>query len=210
VKDPELGAQVRAHQNAVGSGLAPFDSWLLLRGLKTLAVRLERQQESATRLAQALAAHPRVSQVHHLSLTTHPGYHRHRTQASGPGAVICFETGSLERSERVVNETRLFANTVSFGSVSSTISLPHFMSHASIPPDAPAGRFPQDLVRVSVGLEHPDDLARDLTRALEADEAEPGANLVSRVAACARDRCGSLDTPERNRPRAPHLPAWRQ
>jgi cystathionine beta-lyase len=132
-------------------------------------VRLDRQQATATRLAAWLQAHPAVQRVHFPGLPGHPGAELHAGQASGPGALLSFETGSLERSRRVVEALRLFTISVSFGSLSSTVSLPCRMSHASIPAEArQALALPEDLVRVSVGLEDEGDLREDLEQALDA------------------------------------------
>ncbi len=165
---PELAERIRFHQNAAGAGLSPFESWLLLRGLKTLAVRIDRQQVTAAHLAALLAQHPVVKRVHHLSLDDHPGRAIHEAQATGPGSVISFETATSEQAIRVIKACRLFSTTVSFGNVCSSISLPRCMSHASIPAGASVARFDDRLVRLSVGLEHADDLAGDLRQALDA------------------------------------------
>jgi cystathionine beta-lyase len=136
--------------------------------MKTLALRLERQQASAARLAGFLARHPRVKKVYYPTLPDHPGRDVHFRQARGGGGVISFTTGSVEFSRRLVEATSLFATTVSFGGVGSSMSLPTHMSHASIPLEVRASRrFPEDLVRVSVGIEHPDDLLESLQRALD-------------------------------------------
>lgn len=167
-RDPELGERIAFYQNACGSGLAPFESFLLARGMKTLPLRLERQQATAEILAPVLRSHPRVKRVHYPGLPEHPGRDAHFRQARGAGAVIAFETGSVAVSARIVESLELFSQTVSFGSVSSTVSLPARMSHASIAPDERRRRgFPEDLVRISVGIEHPDDLREDLVSALE-------------------------------------------
>jgi cystathionine beta-lyase len=165
--DEELTERIGFIHNAVGSALAPFDSWLLLRGLKTLAVRVERQQETAQRLAEFLNRHPLVQRVYFPGLDEHEGSELNRRQADGPGAVFSFNTGSVDLSERIIGALELFGITVSFGGASSTISLPCRMSHASIPAaDRAARALPEDLVRVAVGLEDPDDLEDDLRRAL--------------------------------------------
>ncbi|HLA10172.1 MAG TPA: cystathionine beta-lyase [Pyrinomonadaceae bacterium] len=165
--DESLGQQIAFTQNAEGAGLSPFDSWLLLRGLKTLALRVERQSETAAKIAQFLEIHPHVNRVFHPNLKRHPGYDTHRGQTSGDGAVVSFTTGDAALSVRIVENTKLFDVAVSFGSVNSTISLPCRMSHASIPESlkhrlAP----PSDLVRLSVGIEDAHDLIEDLDRAL--------------------------------------------
>jgi cystathionine beta-lyase len=164
--DVDLHQQIAFQQNAEGAGLSPFESWLLLRGMKTLALRIERQNESARKIAEFLSQHPAVDQVYYPGLASHEGHEIHRRQARGDGAVISFTTGDVKLSQRVVESTQLFDIAVSFGSVASTISLPCRMSHASIPQalrDSLAP--PPDLVRVSVGIEDVDDLIEDLTQA---------------------------------------------
>jgi cysteine-S-conjugate beta-lyase len=148
--DQALHKQFSFQQNAEGAGLSPFESWLLLRGLKTLALRVERQSDSARKIAQFLQTRAEVTQVFYPGL----------------GAVISFTTGDEKLSAEIVQTTRLFKIAVSFGSVGSTISLPCRMSHASIP-SALRDRLapPSDLVRLSVGIEDVDDLISDLDRA---------------------------------------------
>lgn len=167
--DTNLHRRIAFQQNAEGSGLSPFESWLLLRGMKTLALRVERQNTSAGQLAEFLASHPAVEQVFYPGFADHPGHDVHRRQAKGNGAVISFTTGDARVSERVAESTRLFALSVSFGSVGSAISLPCRMSRASIP-QALKGRLapPADLVRVSVGIEDLEDLREDLEQAFTA------------------------------------------
>jgi cysteine-S-conjugate beta-lyase len=164
--DPALHKQFSFQQNAEGAGLSPFESWLLLRGLKTLALRVERQNTSAEKIARFLQSRPEVSQVFYPGLESHPGYEIHRRQAEGNGAVVSFTTGDEKLSTKIVESTRLFKVAVSFGSVGSTISLPCRMSHASIP-RALRDRLapPPDLVRISVGIEDVDDLIDDLRSA---------------------------------------------
>jgi cystathionine beta-lyase len=147
---PNLHERIAFHLNAEGAGLAPFDSWLLLRGMKTLALRIERQCATARTVASFLIAHPDTRQVFYPGL----------------GPVVSFTTGDPERSRRLVEAARLFTIAVSFGSVTSSISLPCHMSHASVPAElrdrlAP----PADLVRLSVGIEDEDDLLDDLRQA---------------------------------------------
>jgi cysteine-S-conjugate beta-lyase len=161
--DPALHKQFSFQQNAEGGGLSPFESWLLLRGLKTLALRVERQNNSAEKIARFLQTHSEVTQVFYPGLENHPGYEIHQRQADGNGAVVSFTTGDDKLSVAIVESTRLFRVAVSFGSVGSTISLPCRMSHASIP-GALRDRLapPSDLVRISVGIEDVDDLVNDL------------------------------------------------
>lgn len=164
--DAGLYERIAFQQNAEGAGLSPFESWLLLRGLKTLALRVERQNASAERIAEYLSRHKAVKRVFYPGLGTHPGREVHRRQATGNGAVISFTTGDAELSRRVAESARLFAIAVSFGSVNSSISLPCYMSHASVPEDLRAQLGPPaDLVRISVGIEDVEDLIEDLDRA---------------------------------------------
>jgi cystathionine beta-lyase len=164
-----LHDRIAFQQNSEGAGLSPFESWLLLRGIKTLALRVERQNESARKVAQFLELHSAVAKVYYPGFKNHPGHEIHRSQSTGDGAVISFTTGDETLSERLVEGTRLFEIAVSFGSVGSVISLPCRMSHASIP-QALKGRLapPADLVRISVGIEDVDDLIDDLDQALAA------------------------------------------
>lgn len=166
--DPTLHKQFSFQQNAEGAGLSPFESWLLLRGLKTLALRVERQNSSADKIARFLSARAEVSRAFYPGLADHPGREIHKKQANGNGAVVSFTTGDDKLSSAIVASTRLFKVAVSFGSVGSTISLPCRMSHASIP-SALRDRLgpPSDLVRLSVGIEDVDDLLEDLEHAFE-------------------------------------------
>ncbi|QPG75954.1 homoserine O- acetyltransferase [Brettanomyces nanus] len=152
--------------NSIGSGLAPFESWLLMRGLKTLALRLERQQSNCIKLANWLES--QGFKVRYPGLKSHPQYELHKSQTKGTGAVLSFETGDIDLSERIVRNVDIFGVTVSFGCVNSLISLPCKMSHASIDPKVRAERgFPEDLIRVCVGIEDIDDLIFDLDHAIK-------------------------------------------
>jgi cystathionine beta-lyase len=174
VADEELGQELYLIQNGEGAGLAPFDSYLLLRGTKTLSLRLDRQQSNAKAIAELLDAHPAVDRVYYPGLADARQLAIHRAQASGDGAVLSFVTGDPEFSRTIVEATKLFAITVSFGGVNSTISLPNYMSHASIPAHLrQQKRIPADLVRVSVGAEDLDDLIDDLNQALEIAARQP-------------------------------------
>jgi cystathionine beta-lyase len=164
---PALYEGIAFQQNAEGAALSPFESWLLLRGLKTLALRVERQNETARKVAQFLEKNASVTQVYYPGLKHHPGHALQRSQAEGDGSVVTFTTGDAEVSRKIVEAAELFTIAVSFGSVGSTISLPCRMSHASIPAHLRARLAPpEDLVRVSVGIEDADDLITDLTQAL--------------------------------------------
>ncbi|KIW06034.1 cystathionine beta-lyase [Verruconis gallopava] len=165
VNDTSLGEKLYFTINASGCGLSPFDSWLLLRGIKTLGVRMEKQQANAQRIAEFLESHG--FKVRYPGLKSHPQYTLHWSMARGAGAVLSFETGSTSVSERIVESAKLWAISVSFGCVNSLISMPCRMSHASIDAKTRAERqMPEDLIRLCVGIEDPEDLIDDLRRAL--------------------------------------------
>jgi cystathionine beta-lyase/cystathionine gamma-synthase len=155
-------------QNAVGAIQGPFDSFLALRGVKTLALRMERQSASALRIAERLAGHPRISHVYYPGLASHPHHALARRQMRAFGAMISVEVrGSGDDARRFLERCRLFTLAESLGGVESLISLPALMTHASIPPEARAALGINDrLVRISVGIEDADDLIADLEAAL--------------------------------------------
>ncbi|KAH8100909.1 cystathionine beta-lyase [Cristinia sonorae] len=161
----DLAQQMAFTINSVGNALSPFDSFLLLRGIKTLAIRMDRQQSSALLVAQMLSK--LGFKTHYPGLPNHPGKEIHERIADGYGAVLSFETGDKELSEQIVGATRLWGISVSFGCVNSLISMPCVMSHASIDPATRAERgLPEDLIRLCVGIEDPSDLLDDLQHAL--------------------------------------------
>ena len=136
-----------------------------MRGVKTLAVRMEKQQSNAMALAKFLENHG--FKVRYPGLKSHSQYALHWSQARGAGAVLSFETGSIELSERIVEATKLFGISVSFGCVNSLISMPCRMSHASIDPATRKERaLPEDIIRLCVGIEDLGDLIDDLSQAL--------------------------------------------
>jgi len=142
-----------------------------LRGIKTLGLRIERQQSNAEQIANFLSNHPAVKRTYYPSMLDKNDLSIHSSQARGNGAVVSFETGSLELSRQVVESLKLFPITVSFGGLQSSVSLPGRMSHASVPPQVAAERqLPQDLIRLSVGIEDAEDLIADLAEALEVAE----------------------------------------
>ena len=165
VNDLALGERLYFPVNASGCGLAPFDSWLLMRGVKTLKVRMEQQQSNAQRIAEFLESHG--FKVRYPGLRSHPQYDLHHATARGAGAVLSFETGDVAISERIVESARIWGISVSFGCVNSLISMPCHMSHASIDAKTRQERaFPEDLIRLCVGIEDADDLIDDLRRAV--------------------------------------------
>ena len=156
-------------QNAIGAVPAPLDCWLTLRGLKTLELRVRRHADSAHRIAQVLAAHPRVRRVYYPGLPNHQGHGIAVRQMSGFGGMVSFELdGTIDDVTRFVSERRLFALGESLGGVKSLICHPARMTHASIPADRRAAAGLSDtLVRLSPGIEHPDDLIADLIEGLQ-------------------------------------------
>ncbi|KAK7032850.1 cystathionine beta-lyase [Favolaschia claudopus] len=161
----DLKKQMAFTINSVGNALAPNDCFLLLRGTKTLALRMDRQQATSQLVATYL--HGLGFSTHYPGLADHPGREIHGRIASGNGAVLSFETGDKEMSERIVGAARLWGISVSFGCVNSLISMPCVMSHASIDPKIRAARgLPEDLIRLCVGIEDPVDLIDDLEQAL--------------------------------------------
>src|SRR5882757_3396200 len=169
VKDDALANEIYFLQNAEGSALGPFDCFLLLRGLKTLKLRMDAQQKNAEIIAKFLSQHPKVSSVYYPGLSDHPRYAVQQRQARGGGAVLSFTVGSPQSAKRIAENSELFRISVSFGSVNSTISIPLKMSHASIPLELRASRtLPEDLLRLSVGIEDSEDLIKDLESRLDA------------------------------------------
>lgn len=164
-RDAQLAERIYFVINSTGCGLSPFDLWLLSRGLRTLAVRVERQQQNCVKIAEFLQ---QVGfKVRYPGLKSHPQYELHQSQCKGAGAVLSFETGSIKTSEKIVEAAEIFGIAVSFGCVNSLISMPCKMSHASIDPKTREERdFPEDLIRLCIGIENVDDLIDDLTRAL--------------------------------------------
>lgn len=171
VNRDDLADHLYRTQNGEGSALAPFDCYNLERGLRTLALRLERQQENARKIADHLSGVAGLQRVRYPTLASHLGREILAKQCAsrhaGGGALVCFETGSVETSRKIVEALKLFSIRVSFGTVSSSASLPFYMSHASVPEkERERHALPRDLVRLSVGIEHVDDLIDDLDRAL--------------------------------------------
>jgi cystathionine gamma-lyase len=169
VNDDALYGELKFLQNAVGGVPGPFDAWLVLRGLKTLALRMREHERNALAIAQYLESHPRVQQVHYPGLESHPQHALARRQMRGFGGMLSFEVGSEELARLVVQRTRLFTLAESLGGVESLIELPGPMTHASVPPDVRAALGISDgLIRLSVGIEDSADLLADLEQALAA------------------------------------------
>ena len=165
--DAASSERLRFLQNAAGAVPGPFDCWLVLRGIKTLAVRMDRHESNAHAIAAWLAAHPKLKRVLYPGLPDHPGRALHQTQASGFGGMIAFDVGSIEKGAAVLPRTRVFSLAESLGGVESLISHPATMTHASVPREERIKVGLTDgLIRISVGIEDLDDLLADLDHAL--------------------------------------------
>jgi len=166
VKDSVLGEKIRFIQNTVGSGLAPFDSWLMLRGLKTLGVRMQRQEENAKKISDFLLKHPSVDKVYYPGLISHKSYSISKSQSTGFGAMISFEVKDKEIVERILKRVKLIAFAESLGGVESLITYPIVQTHAAIPKEILDRLGVNDrLLRLSVGIESSVDLIEDLKQA---------------------------------------------
>jgi cystathionine gamma-lyase len=165
---PQVAQDLRFLQNASGAVPGPWDAWLVLRGVKTLGVRMARHQENAKRVVSWLAANPRVTRLHYPMWERDPGFAVASKQMSGFGGMISFVLDcDLPRAERFVSSTKLFTLAESLGGVESLVELPASMTHASIPrPQREALGIDDGLVRISVVIEHADDLLADLEQAL--------------------------------------------
>ena len=165
--DEEASERLQFVQNAAGAVPGPFDCWLCLRGIKTLALRMERHQQNAVAIAEWLTRQPKLKRVLFAGLKTHPGHELHKRQASGFAGMIAFDTGSLENGAKVLKRARLFALAESLGGVESLISHPATMTHASVPrAERESVGLTDGLVRISVGIEDLDDLLQDLAFSL--------------------------------------------
>ena len=161
-------SKIHAVQNNFGAVLGPFDCWLLMRGLKTLKIRMDYQQKSAQKLAEWLETNPNISKVYYPGLPSHKGHKLHMSQAFGAGAVLSFEADSEERVKSFLKKIKMAVVAVSLGGVETIVSYPVKMSHAAIPEEErlKLGITPK-LVRVSLGVEDIDDLIADFDEALK-------------------------------------------
>jgi cystathionine gamma-lyase len=167
--DDELHASLKYHQNAVGGVPGPFDSWLLLRGVKTLALRMQRHESNAFAVARFLAGRPEVSRVIYPGLESHPQHDLAARQMRGFGGIVSVDLrGGEAAARRFLQKSRLFTTAESLGGVESLADHPAIMTHASVPEDVrDALGITGGLVRLSVGIEDEDDLLGDLERALD-------------------------------------------
>ena len=169
VSDQKLYERLSFFQNAVGAVPGPLDCWLVLRGIKTLALRMERHCQNALRIAQHLKDHPKVAKVYYPGLSSHPQHQLAKKQMSGFGGMVSVELlGDTKSAEKFIRSTRFFALAESLGAVESLICHPATMTHASIPREErlKAG-FKDELIRLSVGVENIEDLIEDLENAFK-------------------------------------------
>ena len=169
LNDETLHEQIKFYQNSAGGILGPFDSWLTLRGLKTLAVRMKQHEQNAQRIAEALSASPHVLRVNYPGLPSHPQYELAKRQLKGFGGMISFEiNGEIDEVNNFVKNLKIFSLAESLGGVESLVSHPAQMTHASIPKEQREKIGIKDnLIRLSVGIEDAEDLLADLENALE-------------------------------------------
>ncbi|OHB43109.1 MAG: hypothetical protein A3K25_05940 [Planctomycetes bacterium RIFOXYB12_FULL_42_10] len=168
MKDKELYDKLQFLQNAVGAVPGPFDCFLVLRGIKTLAIRMERHAENAIKIAQFLENHPKVRKVIYPGLSSHPQHELAKKQMTGFGGIVTFFIkGGLEAARRFLERVKIFSLAESLGGVESLIEHPAIMTHASLPKEVREKiGISDELIRVSVGIEHVDDLIGDLKQAL--------------------------------------------
>jgi len=167
VRDDDI-EWLRFVQNAEGAILGPFDSWLVLRGIKTLAIRMQVHNANGLALAEFVAAHSKVKKVYYPGLPTHPQHELAKRQMRGFGGMLAFDLGSLDAARRLLNAVRLHALAESLGGVETLISHPATMTHASVPADhREALGITDGLVRISAGIEDIEDLREDLAQALD-------------------------------------------
>jgi cystathionine gamma-lyase len=168
--DPALHEQLKFMQKSAGSIMSPMVAWLSLQGVKTLSERMDRQSDNAMRVAQFLESHPKVEVVGYPGLESFPQHDLAKRQASGFGAMAWFEvSGGLQAAKRLMRSVRLWTLAENLGQVESLITHPVTMTHGEIPPEERARvGITDSLVRLSVGLEDPEDLIEDLEQALTA------------------------------------------
>ncbi|QOX62930.1 PLP-dependent transferase [Anoxybacterium hadale] len=167
-EDQKLGEKLRHLLMSLGSCLSPFDSWLLIRGIKTLAIRMEKQQENAIAIAHWLKTHPKVKKVYYAGLSEHPSYEISSTQASGFGSMISFTVDSEATAVQVLEKVELILYAESLGGVETLITYPMLQTHADLTKEERDARgINETLLRLSVGLEFAEDLISDLKQALD-------------------------------------------
>ena len=168
VKKKEISEKLRCHAKTVGACLAPFDCFLLERGIKTLAVRLDKQAANAEKIANWLRQRPEVKKVYYIGFPDHPGYAVTKRQCTGFGGMLSMEVDSPETARKILRSVKLFQYAESLGGVDSLVTYPMCQTHADVPEDERLRRGINDrFLRFSIGIENADDLIEDLRQALE-------------------------------------------
>ena len=168
VSDSELSERLRFIYKTTGTCLSPLDSWLLIRGIKTLAVRMDKQQQNAQEIATWLLTQEKIKAVHYVGLPTHPDYKISKNQATGFGSMISFETDCEETARQILERVSLIQYAESLGGVESLITYPMLQTHADVPKEVLQEKgINEKFLRLSVGLESATDLINDLKQALE-------------------------------------------
>lgn len=164
----ELSDKIRFIIKTTGAGLAPLDSFLILRGIKTLALRMEKQQENAYQIAKWLKKQSKIKEIYFIGDESHPGYHIHKNQASGVGGMLSFRTDCEATAKGILNRVKLIQYAESLGGVESLITYPMLQTHADVPQkEKDRIGINETLLRLSVGIEHIDDLIKDLKQAMQ-------------------------------------------
>lgn len=167
----DLAEKIRYLYKTVGSCLAPFDSYLLIRGIKTLPIRMERQQENALTIAKWLQTQKKIKQVYYIGLEDHPGYEINKKQTTGFGSMISIRTDSEATARRVLERIRLITYAESLGGVESLMTYPMLQTHGDVPVETRERLgITEDFLRFSVGIENIDDLIADLDQALNGED----------------------------------------
>ncbi|HEX8649891.1 MAG TPA: cystathionine gamma-synthase [Pyrinomonadaceae bacterium] len=167
VNDEKLAERIAFLQNSAGAILSPFEAWLVLRGVKTLALRMQQHDRSGRAIAAFLDEHPKVQKVHYPGLASHPQHELAKRQQKGFGGIVTFDVGSQERARTVLEALKLCVLAESLGGVETLISHPLTMTHASVPPEMRVRLgITEGLVRISVGVEDAEDIMADLDQAL--------------------------------------------
>jgi cystathionine beta-lyase/cystathionine gamma-synthase len=165
---PELSKKIGFIQNSTGGILGPQDSWLMLRGIKTLALRIEKQQENAGKIAAWLIRNPKVKKVYYPGLPEHPGFEIQSKQSRGFGAMLSFRAQNGNLVTKIINNVKVITYAESLGGVETLITYPVKQTHGDIPPEIRERiGVTEDLIRLSVGIEDVDDLIQDLEQAIE-------------------------------------------
>ncbi|MDR1568950.1 MAG: PLP-dependent aspartate aminotransferase family protein [Oscillospiraceae bacterium] len=167
VSEPTLSEKLRFIQKTTGANLSPFDSYMLIRGIKTLAIRMEKAQANAARIVDWMLKQDKIAAVHYVGLPNHPGIEITKRQTRGFGAMISFETDTVETARQILNRVSLILFAESLGGVETLITYPLMQTHGDVPPEKRAALgITEKLLRLSVGIENVDDLIADLDAAL--------------------------------------------